>query len=101
MLVNHASSEQGFILCFIENFSGLCFISSHLTCRPNATTIISELQSRIDEFKVPHSFPFSWSNKLFVNPPKKEAKDFEMSDEQIARIEAIVQDKARKRYCRY
>jgi hypothetical protein len=58
------------------------------------------LQLDIDKFKNRRVYPFEWrkaTERIFTNPIKMTAQELNLSDEQIALLEDVVKDKARKR----
>ena len=75
----------------------MVIISSLISFRDDADEIINDLQSRIDQFKERRVYPFAWKSRLFKKPPKKVIEDMEMTEEQIARMEELLKDTARKR----
>jgi hypothetical protein len=65
--------------------------------RTNGDAIIGELQSQIDKFKRKRDFQFNWSQFLFKNAPKKTPDEMNWTEEEVARMEELVKDKARQR----
>jgi hypothetical protein len=76
------------------------YICCSNTIRENGEAIIKENQEKIEKLKKERVFPFRLrptGRRLYSRPPTKPLEDLELSEEQIAHMEDIVKDKARKR----
>ena len=65
--------------------------------RGNGDQIVHHLQGLIDELKVARTFLFTWNLKMYKSPPKKADPTFQFTPDQLALIENVHLDNARKR----
>ena len=47
--------------------------------------------------KTEHTYPFRWRLQLYKSPPKMRPDEYSIPDEEIARCEELIMDKAKKR----
>ena len=62
-----------------------------------AAEILRNLGSVVDMLREDRQYRFSWNCRLYRNPPRMGPRDFDISMEELARVEEVCRDKARER----